>query len=53
MISQFKKYKALLYESPRVEIIEIRVEQGFAGSIIGGSTVEDEMDNAGGGNFDW
>ncbi|MBR5203806.1 MAG: hypothetical protein IKW32_01110 [Bacteroidaceae bacterium] len=43
------------YEAPQVEIIEVEVEQGFAGSntIIGGETEEENMGGSGTGTFPW
>ena len=43
------------YESPQVEVIEVEVEQGFAGSntIIGGNAVNEPMDGGGTGDFPW
>ena len=44
------------YEPPVVEVIEVEVEQGFAGSpisITGGDTVYDDMGGAGGGSYPW
>ena len=43
------------YEAPQVEIIEVEVEQGFAGSntIIGGETEEENMGDVGIGTFPW
>ena len=42
------------YEAPQVEIIEVEVEKGFAGStIIGGETEEENMGGSGTGTFPW
>lgn len=42
------------YEAPQVEIIEVEVEKGFAGStIIGGEIEEESMGDGGIGTFPW
>ena len=44
-----------MYEPPQVEVIEVEVEQGFAGSgtPISGTVEEDDMGNTGGGMLPW
>lgn len=43
------------YEAPQVEVIEVEVEQGFAGSntIIGGDAEQESMGGSGTGTFPW
>lgn len=42
------------YEPPKVEVIEVEVEQGFlVSSPIVGTTVDEDMDSGGGGSFGW
>ena len=50
-----EKNTLYLYESPQVEIVEVEVEQGFAGSgtPISGTVEEDDMGNTGGGMLPW
>ena len=49
-----KKEKHMeLYESPSIEIIEIIVEVGFAGSISGGLGETGNMAGGGDVNIDW
>ena len=49
-----KKEKHMeLYESPSIEIIEIIVEVGFAGSISGGLGETGNMAGSGDVNIDW
>ena len=55
--SKIKKMKEnILYEPPQVEVIEVEVESGFAvsnGYPIGGTVVEDDMRQTGGGVLPW
>ena len=38
-----KKQQAMeTYEAPKVEVIEVQVEQGFAGSVVIGGSASDE-----------
>ena len=46
-----KKMKEQHYEAPQVEVIEVEVEQGFAGSLQGSSGVGESM--GGGGSTVW
>lgn len=42
------------YESPQIEVIEVEIEQGFATSNpIGGQSLDEDMDDAGGSSFGW
>ena len=42
------------YEAPRVEVIEVQVEQGFATSNpIDGTATDENMGAGGGGTFGW
>lgn len=42
------------YEAPKVEVIEVQVEQGFASSNpITGTTVEEDMGGGGSGSYPW
>lgn len=38
------------YEAPALEIIEVKIEQGFAASPLGGGVGEDHIDD---GIYDW
>lgn len=46
-----KEQVTIIYEAPRVEIIEVQVERGFAASYIGGKSEDEVIDDAIGGNF--
>ena len=48
-----KEKKTKNYEPPQVEVIEVEVEKGFAGSTIGGQAVNEGMVNPGGGSYNW
>ena len=51
-----KEQTVAVYEAPMVEMIEVEVEKGFAGSpisITGGETDYDDMGGAGGGSYPW
>ena len=39
-----KKIEFVKYETPQVEIIEVEVEKGFAGSVTGGNDPWEEED---------
>ena len=39
-----KKMEFVKYETPQVEIIEVEVEKGFAGSVTGGNDPWEEED---------
>ena len=50
------KSKEFFYEPPMIEVIEVEVEGGFAvsnGYPIGGTVVEDDMRQTGGGVLPW
>jgi hypothetical protein len=46
-----KKNYLSLYEAPALEIIEVKIEQGFAASPLGGAWTEDIVD--GGEDTGW
>lgn len=50
-----EQYSPIAYEAPIVEVIEVEVEQGFAGSgyPISGTVEEDDMGDTGGGMILW
>ena len=50
-----EQYSPIAYEAPIVEVIEVEVEQGFAGSgyPISGTVDEDDMGDTGGGMILW
>ena len=41
------------YEAPKVEVLEVAIEKGFASSSIDGTAVDEDMDGGGGGSFGW
>ncbi len=45
-----KEQTITTYEAPLVEVIEVQVEQGFAGSVVIGGSASDE-DLSGDGNI--
>ena len=50
------KSEEIFYEPPMIEVIEVEVESGFAvsnGYPIGGTVVEDDMRQTGGGVLPW
>ena len=51
-----EKEKMMAYEAPKVEVIEVEVEKGFATSsnIVGGTSTEENMDGGGStGTLPW
>ena len=41
------------YEAPKVEVLEVAIEKGFASSSIDGIAVDEDMDSSGSGIFGW
>lgn len=49
-----KEQTITTYEAPLVELIEVQVEQGFAGSVvIGGSASDEDLSGDGNISVEW
>ena len=46
-----KKETFMTYEAPRIEIVEVEIEKGFATSSVGVSTIANSWDEEDGGSL--